>query len=233
MRERQLAYQSKLAAARGSMAWRHSVCCAASELLLRRGRRALLIRVPRPMTGVDEKDGGVTYVRCVEVPCRRLPTASPAACAPAAAAAPAAAHPGPGPQPPGRAAAAQQTTPAGSAGPPAIHRLNTPPMLAERRPAAKRSRQQSPPGPPAASLQAALAPPAGHLLSVGRACSICRAPGSCRCRPLVIEMAAGPAAQPPLPLERSASTGSPLDRFSDWLRSLLSPLPATCPADAL
>lgn len=232
MRERQLNYQMKLAAAQGAAAWRRPLTLLDSDLLQRRGCAPLRIRVPRPMTGVDEKDGGVLYVRTV-----------PLRLSPAAGGATAAAHARPPPpQPPSPA-------PPGSAAP--LQRMDTPPMMQEQ--PAKRSRHVSPPVPSLGACPASAAPssaaaaacstvapagpfalpPAGHLVARRHACRECGPSQACRCAPVVIDMAPLPAPALQLePAERAADRDSPLDRFSDWLKSLLSPLPPSIAAAA-
>lgn len=241
-REKQLVFQSAVAAARGSSAWRTSACSSSSELLHRRGRRPLLVRVPRRMTGVDEADSRVLYICCVAVQCSTPEPAWPLGCAAATAAAE---------QGPDSAAAVERLQRAASAPPgaspymvagaaeqAALERLGTPPVTAEQLPAAKRSRRQVAVGLPAAGTPASGGQSLEQLLDYCTS-SPCLAPGSSDSHALLVppsdgqpSLVAGPAVLPQLAAGRGTTTGSPLDRLLARVRSLLSPQPDACPCSA-
>lgn len=230
-REKQLVFKSAVAAARGSSAWRTSGCSRSSELLRRRGRRPLLVRVPRRMTGVDEADSRVLYICCVAVQCSRPEPAWPLGCAAATAATE---------QGPDSAAAVERLQRAASAPPgaspclvaeaaeqAALERLGTPPVTAEQLPAAKRSRRQVAVGLPAAGTPASGGQSLEQLLDC---CTSSPCLGSSHSHALLVppadrqpSLVAGPAVLPQLAAWRGAATGSPLDRLLARVRSLLSP----------
>lgn len=236
-REKQLVCQSILAAAKGSSAWRASACGSSSELLRRRGRGPLLVRIPRRMTGVHEADSRVFYICCVAVPCSSPQPAPTAACS--AAAAPALGYDPAVAAPLQRAASAplgtSQCTALGLPEQPAVERLGTPPVAAEHLPAAKRSRHHVPAGlPPANGLAAQgldAAPPldcptSSPCLALRSCCSLAPQLGTAALQPL---LAAGPAVQPLRPAGRSEGAAGSLDRLMARMRSLLSSPAPTCP----
>ena len=237
-REKQLVTASIIAVARGSSAWRPSVCVGSSELLLRRGRRPLLLRVPRRMTGVNEADSRVLYICCVAVPCSPPEPAWPPSCVAAAAeqgcahaAAPALQRAASAPTAASLCAAA-----AAAAEQAALERLGTPPVTAEYLPAAKRSRRQEAVGLSSSGALATQAQPSlEHLLDCCTSSPCCSwLSPALQAPPAAVQpsLVAGPAVLPLPSAGRSAGAGSPLDRLVARVKSLLSPLVDTCPTSA-
>lgn len=213
IRERQLAFQIRAVAAEGPAAWRapaNHAAAAPSPLLQRRGLRPLAVLVPHGATGIDANDTA-TYVRSINVLCRRPATAAPAPAAPSLAA-------------PFRAA------------PPApLQRLATPPTIEEQ--PAKRSRRLSPPRPVPGVAHAAAPCAAGHLIapdmrSQAGSCSACSSassayycPSSCAptSAPVVLAMPPLQHGSRPVPQQHSSSSSSPLFAWLQKIKHMLSP----------
>lgn len=87
MRERQLAYQCRLAQERGVNAWRRPLASHGCTLLQRRGRAQLQVRVPAPITGLTDQQAPVVLLRELVQPLRQHRDLASNAQPPAAAAA--------------------------------------------------------------------------------------------------------------------------------------------------